>query len=69
MTQVAEPGLASPDAPPIRLKPPAGTFTWSEKEPSVIAWQPSTSWPPSRVSRPATAPSPKLNMKRERSLP
>ena len=45
--------------------PPAGTFTWSENEPSVIAWQPSSSCG-AFLSRPATAPSPKLNMKRER---
>ena len=50
--------------------PPAGTFTWSENDPSVIACEPSISLrPASAASSPATAPSPKLNMKRERSFP
>ena len=49
--------------------PPEGTFTCSESEPSVIACEASSSLAgASRCRSIATAPSPKLNMNRERSF-
>ena len=39
--EVRRPATLSADAG--STEPPAGTFTWSENEPSVSAWQPSSS--------------------------
>ena len=49
--------------------PPEGTFTCNANDPSVMACDPRMRFrPASAVRSPATAPSPKLNMNRERSF-